>query len=75
MLEANQWPDRKILDRGIEEGTEGAERVCSSMVGARVLNGQNCPIPQDPRYWTTNQIVNMEGPMAPVTHVAEDVIL
>jgi hypothetical protein len=36
MLEANQWPDRKILDRGIEEGTEGAEMVCSSMVGARV---------------------------------------
>ena len=35
-------------DGGVEEGTEGAEGVCSHMEGATVSTGQTCPIPPDP---------------------------
>ena len=32
-------------------------------------------LPGAPGVWTTNQRVHMEGPMAPATYVAEDVLV
>jgi hypothetical protein len=33
MLAANHWTEHGVPDRGVGEGTEGAEEVCSPMRG------------------------------------------
>lgn len=66
MLTANHWTERGVSSGGVGEGTEGAEGVCSNMVGATVSTGQT------PWDCTTNQRVHIEGPIAPATRVAED---
>ena len=58
-----------VPDGGVGEGTEGAERVCSSMEEAAVSTGQTPVAPSD---WTTNQRIHMHGSMALAAHVAED---
>ena len=40
MLVANHWTERRVPDRGVGEGTEEAEGVCSPMEGATVSTGQ-----------------------------------
>jgi hypothetical protein len=43
--------------------------VCSLKVGKTVSTSQN---PRDPREWTTNQKLYMEGPMALAIYMVED---
>jgi hypothetical protein len=59
-----------VPDRGVGEGTEGAEGLRSLMEGATMSTGQTPP-PRAPRDWTTNQRVHIEGPMALDTFVTE----
>ena len=66
---ANHWTECGVPDGGVEEGTEGAEVVCSPKWGTRVSIGQT---PGASRGWTTNQRVHIEGPKALATYVAED---
>jgi hypothetical protein len=61
MLAAKHWTEHRVSDGGVGEGTEGAEGVCSPVVGATVSTGQTS------QSWTTNQRVHMEG-----VYVAED---
>lgn len=69
MLEANHWTEHRVSNGGVGEGSEGAE------VFPHLCGEQRCQLarlPEAPGYWTTNQRVHMEGPMAPAAHVAED---
>jgi hypothetical protein len=68
MHAAYHWTERGVLDR-VGEGTEGAEGVCSPMLGATVSTDQSSRGPGD---WTTDQNVHIEGAMDPVAYVAED---
>ena len=40
MLAANLWTEYEIPDGGVEEGTEGAEGICSPMEGSTMSTGQ-----------------------------------
>ena len=62
----------EVPDDGVGEGTEGAEGVYSPMGRATVSPARS---PGDPRDWTTNQRIHIEGPMAPAAYVAEDGLL
>ena len=72
MFSANHWTEYVVSDGGVGEGSEGAEVFCSPMEGAIVSTSQT---PRAPWFWNTNQIVHMEGPMAPVPCMAEYVLV
>jgi hypothetical protein len=68
MLSANHWTELGEPDKEIGERTEGDEGVCSPMEEATVSTGQTS---WSSWGWATNQRVQIEGPMAPTTYVAE----
>jgi hypothetical protein len=68
----NTETELRISDRGVVEGTEGVEGVCSPLEGAIVSTGQTPGAPGDR---TINQRIHMEQPMALATYVAEDGIV
>ena len=61
----------RVPDGGVEEGTEGAGRVCSPNGASNSVNRPYLH-PGTPGKWTTNQRIHIEGLMAPVIYVTED---
>ena len=73
MLTVNKWTEPRVPDGGVEERTQGTEGLCSLTEWNNSVNKPESP--GAPGDWTTNQRMHMEGPIAPVTYVAEDGLL